>query len=160
MRVDKLDYGELVSLISNEKVRSSKWSKVKKAFLLKKPQCVACNIATIASEVDVHHIIPYHYCIAVGRPDLEFDERNFITLCGETNDYQHHLLLGHCGDWQTYNPTLLEDIRTYKGKTYTEIIADKNWIDKRKKKIKHLLQMTDTAKKALKEILDTMYPLQ
>jgi hypothetical protein len=29
----------------------------------------------------VHHIFPFHYCIALGRPDLELDDRNLITLC-------------------------------------------------------------------------------
>jgi len=31
--------------------------------------------------LQVHHIFPFHYCIALGRPDLELDDRNLITLC-------------------------------------------------------------------------------
>ena len=36
--------------------------------------------------VQVQHIFPFHYCVALGRPDLELDERNLITLCGKSHD--------------------------------------------------------------------------
>ena len=158
MNIQNFDYGELVALLSDEKARSPKWSKVKKAFLLQNPHCAACSKGITLGKMNVHHIIPYHYCIAAGRPDLELDTRNLITLC--TIGYDHHLLLGHFGDWQSYNPHLIKDIVQYSGKTYAQITADKAWNKKRIQKPKQVALFTDTDKQALKAMLDKMYPVK
>ncbi len=40
------------------------------------------------------NIFPFHYCIALGRPDLELGQRNLITLCedeaGHPADNHHY----------------------------------------------------------------------
>ena len=56
--------------------------------------------------VEVHHIFPFHICVVVDRPDLELDERNLVTLCGQSHDRgvgDRHLLLGHFDDWESMN---------------------------------------------------------
>jgi HNH endonuclease len=132
----------------------------KKAFLQLHPHCAACSKSITVGEMNVHHIIPYHYCIEVGRPDLELDIRNLITLCANTNGYEHHLLIGHLGDWQSYNPNIIKDIVTYRGKTYEQITGNKAWNEKRTEKPKHLTLFTDQDKQAFKVMLDKMYPVK
>ena len=54
----------------------------------------------------MHHIFPFHYCIALGRPDLELDDRNLITLCEDEAGkpgQNHHLLVGHLDDFESSN---------------------------------------------------------
>jgi hypothetical protein len=61
-----------------------KWSN---GILLARPIASAANqkVRKLGS-VQVHHIFPFHDCVALGRPDLELDERNLITLCGKSHN--------------------------------------------------------------------------
>ena len=75
--------------------RSPHWPEVVKEHLALQPTCVCClpNIE-LKVGLQVHHIFPFHYCIALGRPNLELDERNLITLCGKSHGgtgANHHL---------------------------------------------------------------------
>lgn len=48
----------------------------------------------------------------VGRPDLELDPRNLLTLCIRP-DCEHHVLLGHLDDYESYNPKVLGFVKAY-----------------------------------------------
>jgi hypothetical protein len=90
--------------------RSPQWPEVQHACLVKNNYtCIACGIQG-AGKVQVHHIIPFQYCVVYGRPELEFNPQNLIPLCEgpETND--HHVGLGHLGDFQYLNQDVLTDI--------------------------------------------------
>jgi 5-methylcytosine-specific restriction enzyme A len=89
--------------------RSSRWSTVRKAFLLKNPTCAACGGRT---KLEVHHIIPFHI-----DPSKELDEANLIVLC-ESDDggVLCHLHFGHLGSYKAYNPDVIEDARIWKEK--------------------------------------------
>jgi 5-methylcytosine-specific restriction enzyme A len=101
--------------------RSDKWPAVERAHLEKHPQCVAC--VSPGAVVAVHHVMPFHICIALGRPDLELDERNLITLCAG-GEGEHHLLLGHSDDWDSMNLSVRHDARgVFHGKSAKEIPA-------------------------------------
>lgn len=79
--------------------RSSRWPTVRKAWLKAHRECAACGST---ENLEVHHKLPFHLS-----PELELDESNFITLCeGSTNC---HFLVGHCKDWQAYNPRVVLD---------------------------------------------------
>ena len=95
-----LDRGQQVT----EQKRSEHWPRVEEAFKVKNPRCACCGGT---ENLNVHHVMPFHLCIAVGRPDLELDDRNLVTLC--RGPFNCHLLFGHLGDFKGFNPLVLAD---------------------------------------------------
>lgn len=97
---------KLVDLLSMP--RSPQWPEVQRACLEKNNyMCAACGIQG-AGLVQVHHMIPFQYCIAYGRPELEFNPLNLIPLCEGPQTNDHHIAIGHLGDFQHLN----QDVRT------------------------------------------------
>src|SRR5262249_40052921 len=98
------DHGELEAAKFDIR-RSPEWPKVEKAHLAKQAHCICCRPGYKSEAgLQVHHIFPFHYCIALGRPDLELDDRNLITLCENEKSEpgeDHHLLVGHLDDFQS-----------------------------------------------------------
>jgi hypothetical protein len=133
--------------------RSPLWDKVQRAFRTAHPRCAACDET---AEVDVHHKFPFHYVVACGRPDLELDPRNLVTLCTRRG-CQHHLLLGHLGNWESYNPAVTSFIKRYVGQGSTGIRAAAAWKKAAAARPKHLDQMTDAEKAAFKAMLDRRF---
>ena len=113
-------------------VRSAHWPGVERAFKATSPYCAACDASNPVDHtgIQVHHIAPFHFCIAAGRPDLELDPRNLISL-GETEHNapapNHHLLLGHLDDFKSYNLNVATDCETFRGMSTAEIEADSQW---------------------------------
>ena len=92
--------------------RSPHWETVRKQHLKNNPGCAACGST---KNVQVHHIKPFHLF-----PELELEPTNFISLCevdivdaDKTND-NHHLHLGHGGDFHKNNDKVLEDVDNYR----------------------------------------------
>ena len=144
--------------------RSSKWPKIEKEHLIKEPQCIACKKGIKTnSGLQVHHIIPFQFCVALGRPDLELDERNLITLCENVSDHpgeNHHLLIGHLDDFKSFNINVRKDASSiFKGMSAEEIRANTLWKSKNKNKPKHLDEMTTLEKNTLKKLMDKLYPV-
>ena len=81
--------------------RSSKWPKVRAAFIKAHPVCAVCGCKT---NLSVHHIQPYHLV-----PSLELEENNLITLGEQCATGNHHLLFGHLGNWLSYNICVRSD---------------------------------------------------
>jgi hypothetical protein len=81
--------------------------------------------------VQVHHIFPFHYCVLLGWPDLELDQRNLITLCETESGHveeNHHLLIGHLDDFKSSNLDVVNDAKkTFSGMTADQIKADPRW---------------------------------
>lgn len=88
--------------------RSTQWPKVRKEHLKLHPACAACGHTLM---VQVHHKKPFHL-----HPELELDPKNFITLC-ECSPSDHHLKLGHHGNWKDFNPTVEADCYALQHKT-------------------------------------------
>lgn len=82
--------------------RSSKWRKVRAAWLETHPRCCVCDGN---KKIEVHHIVPFHV-----RPDLELDDRNLATVC-ERKKYgiNCHLLIGHLGRYRGANKDFRRD---------------------------------------------------
>ncbi len=99
--------------------RSPHWPHVEKEHLLHEPSCAACGHR--GKGLQVHHIKPFHL-----HPNLELDPRNLITLC-EIKGREHHLLLGHLDEWESYNVNVREDVKRYYGKSAAAIKADLHW---------------------------------
>ena len=90
--------------------RSPQWPEVQRACLEKNNHtCAACGIQG-KGLIQVHHIIPFQYCVVYGRPELEFNPKNLIPLCEGPNTNDHHVAIGHLGDFQHLNQEVLMDI--------------------------------------------------
>ena len=71
-----------------------------------------CAVCLTRDDLNVHHIVPFAEGLRTGRPELECDPANFITLCRE-----HHFRVGHDPDldgpipanWKTSNPNVRRD---------------------------------------------------
>lgn len=131
--------------------RSPKWPGVERAFRKLYPRCAVCGKT---ESVQIHHQFPFHDVILAGRPDLELDKRNLITLC-----LHHHLLVGHLNNFVSYNTTVSEDATgCFYKKTPAQIKANKIWQAKCKARPKTWHLMSDDEQKAFKSHLDTQFP--
>jgi hypothetical protein len=109
-------------------------------------------------ELNVHHIIPFDVAVSCGRPDLELDPRNMITLCEGTQD--HHLVVGHLDDRQSYNRHVRNDARRFDstGQPSQKIRKLAWWIEAHEDRPKHLRDGNAADKAAAKSLLDRMFP--
>ncbi len=90
------------------KKRSPKWPAARRAWLKKHPKCAVCLRVTKCA---VHHVMVFHK-----RPDLELNQKNFITLCEGTGTGNHHLWWGHLGNFKSWNETVREDVKYFREK--------------------------------------------
>lgn len=89
--------------------RSSKWAKVRETHLKANPTCACCGGK---EKLEVHHIQPFHL-----RPELELEPSNLITLCESgKHGLNCHLLMGHLGNWKTWNPFARIDAAAWRAK--------------------------------------------
>ncbi len=115
----KHDHGAEVA-IHHGVARSPQWGRVERTHLLNEPACVVCGY--LGKGVQVHHIKPFHL-----HPNLELDPRNLITLC-EVTGRDHHLLIGHLDDWESFNVNVREDAKYYHKKNAAQIRANPRWL--------------------------------
>lgn len=99
--------------------RSSHWSTVRNKVVLANPFCMACGVK---KDLQVHHLHPFEYW-----PELELEESNLFVLCR-----QHHLILGHLGDWKSYNAELIRDLKRWEIRPYSRV-PDTYFLDNLKK---------------------------
>lgn len=157
------DHGELEAIRTVGRTRSPEWPKVEKAHLAKNPHCVCCAPGTnMDAGLQVHHKFPFNYCIALGRPDLELDDRNLITLCEDEHGkpgQNHHLLCGHLDSFQSSNLEVVEDATVmFHGMTAEQIKADPRWQVKVAAKLKPLDQLTAVEREAFTKLMNDTYP--
>jgi 5-methylcytosine-specific restriction protein A len=77
--------------------RSGQWARVRRQHLERWNWCAACGRK---DNLEAHHIVPFFI-----DPTQELTADNIITLCRTTC----HLLIGHLGDWSSYNPQVRAD---------------------------------------------------
>ena len=154
-----MDRGAQEALRTIGRARSSKWSGVERAFRKLHPQCVCCVVAS-TKHVQIHHRFPFHYCVALGRPDLELDMRNLITLCEwpSHKNPDHHLMVGHLDDFQSSNLDVAEDAVTFRGMSEAQIRRDARWIAKVKLRLVPLDQMTAKDKASFTKRMNATFP--
>lgn len=99
--------------------RSTEWPRVAKEHLLLEPACRICGHQ--GQGLQVHHIKPFHLY-----PQLELDPHNLITLC-ELRGRDHHLLIGHLDDWESYNPNVRADVKRFHKENATKIRSNPAW---------------------------------
>jgi hypothetical protein len=133
--------------------RSHLWEGVEKAFIRQHPVCVVCGAK---DGLNVHHKYPISYVLVVGRPDLEFDCENLVTLCARADD--HHLLLGHLDSFRSYNPNLEDDLKLFKGMTGEDIRKNREYRQKIKDRPLPCSEMSDKEKNELLVFLNKRFP--
>jgi 5-methylcytosine-specific restriction protein A len=156
---DKLvDHGNDEAVRTIGRGRSPEWPKVEKAFRKIHPQCVACIVKSV-THIQIHHRFPFHYCTALGRPDLELDPRNLITLC-EWKDPapNHHELVGHLADWSSADLDVATDAIDWRGMSNDEIRKDPRWLAKVAKRLKPLDKMSAADKAAFTKRMNATFP--
>ena len=82
-------------LAAIETQRSGRWPAVRDAFA-RGISCAACGTR---SQIEVHHIQPFHLMRA-----LELESSNLVVLCRGC-----HLVFGHLHNWESHNPTCVND---------------------------------------------------
>lgn len=117
------------------------------------PACLACG----ASEaLQVHHVIPFQICIRIGRPELEWDVRNLVTLC-ERRGYRHHLVLGHLGDNHSFNPLISNFAALFRNTRERSIRADPRWKRAAAAKPRSWETMSEGEKESLRELIERTF---
>lgn len=157
MSTKHVDHGDAEARRTIGRGRSPEWPKVEQAFRKIHPQCVACIVKSVA-HVQIHHRFPFHYCIALGRPDLELDMRNLITLCEFAKGPEHHLLIGHYDDFASSDLSVAENAITFRGMSAAEIRKDPRWIKKEANRLVPLDQMSAKDKAAFTKRMNTTFP--
>ena len=146
--------------------RSAEWHTVQDEHLHKglKDQGY-CAVCLGTAQLQVHHIVPFHFVHLVYRGDLELDEMNLMTLC-EVQGQDHHNLVGHLEDWEIYNPGGREIMAgAFKGLPVSQLTADEikrsqqfqQWMSD-KNIPKRWEKMGDDNRKALRKFLDATFP--
>ena len=145
-----------------EPPRSPHWPAIERQQLARVPYCECCGPAKPVKGLQVHHRLPFHYCIALGRPDLELDPRNFINLCETEHDdpeANHHLLLGHLGNFQSDNVHVSGDVSIFAGLSAAAIQTDPRWLARKATRLKLLPEMSDQDKADFVALMNAMFPL-
>ena len=156
--VKHVDHGHEEAVRTIGHGRSSHWPDVEKAFRKVHPQCVCCLVKSI-THIQIHHRFPFHYCIALDRPDLELDPRNLITLCEwKSPSPNHHELIGHLADWKSSNLSVATDALEFRGMSGAEIRKDPRWIKKEANRLVQLDKMTAKGKADFKKLMNATFP--
>lgn len=113
------DHGLAIARKYGHQERSPEWPAVAHAHLAHEPACRVCGHR--GRGLQVHHIKPFHLY-----PELELDPNNLITLC-ELKGRDHHLLIGHFDDWESYNPQVRSDVKRYHNENARTIRANPDW---------------------------------
>lgn len=157
------DHGAEVALEIGLK-RSSRWKKARREHLKKQPWCVACKkqhnglfvgFLRFFRGVQVHHIFPFHIVRALDRGDLECDSRNCVTLCKD-----HHRVLGHFNDWNSYNPYVKHLAIRFFGRPIRDILNDPEWLRFREERKRDIRFLSSVELSELRAKLDEKLPIR
>jgi hypothetical protein len=143
--------------------RSPLWPAAEEAHRKQQPDCVCCTgNESQHAPVQVHHLIPFHFCVLLGRADLELDSRNLLTLCERENHHpcpDHHLLVGHFEDWQSFNYSAQADaIGRFHGMSEPQLKISAEWQTLKATRPSHWEHMTSEQKETLSSFLTTNFP--
>jgi hypothetical protein len=151
-----LDHGAKVAKVHGVK-RSPHWGSLENWF--KKRFGEVCPISGL-SPVQIHHAFPFHDCYLAGRPDLELALENLYALYSGGSggaDEGHHLIVGHLGNFKSYNPDLRACLKKWKGLTVAQIKALPKWKALVAKKPLSFPQMSPKQQIAFRAVLDRKF---
>ena len=95
--------------------RSSAWPEWSDRYMARHPFCAVTGRliwrnGKFIVEAALHHIVPFHL-----DPERELDETNVLPMT-EAPPFNAHLIVGHLGDWRSFNPEVVEDARKWREK--------------------------------------------
>lgn len=64
-----------------------------------------CELSRATTDLEAHHILPFHFAVLLGYPQLELEPKNIIIVSG--GPINVHLLVCHLDNFQSYNPYIL-----------------------------------------------------
>lgn len=143
--------------------RSPKWETTRLSYLKEHPNCAVCAPGSFTNtNLQVHHIFPFHICADLGRSDLELDERNLIGLCQCEEGHpaeNHHLLIGHLDCLQSFNLNAIHDAKIiFNGMSADAIRRNEKWKQKVNTRPKPYTTMSKAEKVALRALIDKTFP--
>jgi len=158
----KIDNGA-VAASAHGIARSPHWPTVEKAFKALHPNCIACSAELYGKVgIQVHHaVVPFHIAILCGRPDLELDPRNLVSLCETEKDKpapNHHIRVGHLGDFKSWNSNVVADAKKYLGQPEALIESNPDYILEAKGKSDPKMAEQRDALKTMRTMLDSVLP--
>jgi 5-methylcytosine-specific restriction enzyme A len=87
--------------------RSDKWPALRDKFLEGKV-CIVCGGK---KKLNAHHIKPFHLF-----PQLELVITNLAPICEGNPIVNCHCLFGHLGNFESYNPNVIQDAAIWNAK--------------------------------------------
>lgn len=138
--------------------RSPHWPAVEKAHLADQPGCAVCGKT---DSVNVHHCFPFEVGRHLGYPSTELWPDDLITLCETEHlkpENNHHLLVGHGGDFECTNLNVREDVIRYKNMTHDQIMVTDSYKELVKDRLPRPDLMTDEQKAYCIQWLKDHYP--
>ena len=134
-------------------VRDPKWTDVRNKYISTHNKCVVCGAT---QDLQIHHIFPVSYIRALGRPELELDVRNFMTLC-ESPNANHHLLIGHLDLWESVNLAVNVDADKYKNLNAASLKQNVHWKAEVKSRPSPANSLTHDEKKIIIQMMDIRF---
>lgn len=142
--------------------RSPHWPTVEKEHKRIEPLCIHCGKSEKDGiSIQVHHGFPFHYCVALGRPDLELDHRNLHSLCESTKTVRcddAHLLIGHADNFRSSNLNVVEDAKTLYGLAGEVIRHHPLFLARVSNRLKPLNLMSQEERDTLRAEMDHVFP--
>jgi hypothetical protein len=136
-------------------LRSPHWDKLRGEVI--KERGSKCEVSGATTDLEAHHIIPFHFCVILGRPELELEKKNLIILSRGPVDI--HLLLGHFDNFGSFNKDIT-DIEKWKEfiKNKKDLAHDPEYLQLKAKRPKLWDDMTTRDKTNLRKLMDKLYP--
>lgn len=137
--------------------RDPRWNEVRDNYLKAHNKCVVCGRST---DLQIHHMFPVSYVRALGRPELELDDRNFMTLCeteSGSDAQNHHLLIGHLDDWKSMNQNVMADAKKYVNKKAQDIKQDQHWKQEKAGKPKPASELTASERAHILSLIEAKF---
>lgn len=115
-----------------------------------------CELSGVATDLEAHHIIPFHFGVLLGRNYIELDERNILVISG--GPVNLHLLLGHCNSFQSFNLQVRHAAK-WAAMREEDIKDDHDWQMLAMHRPKAWHEMTAHDKTALMRLIDINLPI-
>ena len=137
--------------------RDPKWDEARDKYLKTHHKCVVCGRNT---DLQIHHMFPVSYIRELGRPELELDERNFMTLCESDDDSHtenHHLLIGHLDSWKSMNEHVVANAKKFINHTAAQIKANPQWKAEVAKRPRPATALTKAEKEHIIKLMESKF---
>lgn len=136
-------------------LRSPHWEALRKEVITERGS--KCEISGATTDLEAHHIIPFHFCVILGRPELELEKKNLIILSRGPVDI--HLLLGHFDNFGSYNINIT-DIKKWQDfiKSCKDIATDAAYLKLKASRPKLWDDMATRDRTNLRKLMDKMFP--